>query len=118
MWSTMRPPCCASSCADRGQAILEDLAIALRGPPEEARRHARGTVEGTDEVGDVAESDVEGDIGDRGRPVRQQPRRAAESRADEVLVRRDSEDAREQPEEVERAQARPGCGGDQIDGLR
>src|SRR5436853_5582309 len=107
MWSTMRPPCCASSCAAGGQAILEDLAIALSRPPEEARRHACGTVEGADEVRDVAKSDVEGNAGDRGRPVGEEARRAPQPRADEVLVRRDSEHARKQPEEVERAQARP-----------
>src|SRR5436853_7695113 len=108
MWSTMRPPCCASSCAAGGQAILEDLAIALSRPPEQARRHACGAVEGADEVRDVAESDVEGDTGDRGRPVGEEARRAPPPRADEVRVRRGCGHAREQPGAGEGRQAPAG----------
>ena len=83
----------------------------LRSPREAwrncARRDAGGAVEGADEIGQIAEADVIGDVGDRAVVVGQQPRRVAQPRAHQILMRRDAEHAGEQPQEMERADARP-----------
>ena len=62
-------------------------------------------MEGADEIGEIAEADVIGDIGDRAVVVGQPPRRMAQPRAHQILVRGDAEHAREQPQEMERADA-------------
>src|SRR3984893_17602150 len=71
----------------QGQAFLENLAHPPRGLAEPARRDARGAVEGAHEVGEIAEADVIGDIGDGPLVVGQEARRGAEPRADQILVR-------------------------------
>src|ERR1700730_15519772 len=89
----------------QGQAFLENLAHPPRGLAEPARRDARGAVEGAHEVGEIAESDVVGDIGNGPVIVGQKPRRMPQPRAHQILMRGDAEHAREQPQEVERADA-------------
>ena len=66
-------------------------------------------MEGAHEVREVAEPDVEGDVGDRARVLGQQARRVAQAGAHQILVRRHAEHLREEPQEVERAE--PGLRG-------
>ena len=79
-------PRCASADSSVGllatafEPILEDRAVALRRPAEAARRDAGGAVEGAHEVGEVAEADVERDVGDRARRRRPSRRAAWRSR--------------------------------------
>ena len=77
-----------------GRDALENLAISLRRTAERARRHAGGAVERADEVGEVAKPYVERDVGDRAGSPRQKARRAAESRANQELVRCHADDGR------------------------
>ena len=42
---------------------MEDLAVAFRGVAKAAGGHTGGAVEGADEVREVSEADVEGDVG-------------------------------------------------------
>src|SRR5882762_4313800 len=101
---------------ERGrQAILEDLAVALRGAPEAARRDTGRPVERAHEVRQVAEADREGDVGDRARVVREQARRVAQAGANEILVRSHSQDPGEKPQEVERAEAGGARGALEVD---
>src|SRR5262245_53224200 len=72
-----------------GQPFLEDLAVAARGLAEAAGRDAGGAVEGPHEVREIAEAGLEGHVGDRAVLVGQQPGRAAQAGAHEVLVGRD-----------------------------
>src|ERR1700704_5547926 len=69
------------------EAILENLAHSARSLAELSRRHARRTVEGADEVREIAESDVIGDIGNGNVIVGQKPCRMAQPRAHQILVR-------------------------------
>jgi hypothetical protein len=62
-------------------------------------------MECADEVRQVAEADVEHDARDRVRLVSQQPRRPAYATPDQVLVRRHTEDPREESQEVEGTEA-------------
>src|SRR5205814_5649140 len=87
-----------------GQTILEDLAIAARGLAEPTRRDAGGAVEGADEVGQIAEADVERDVGDRPVVLGEQAGGAPQPRADQVLLGGDAEDGGEQAEEVKLAE--------------
>ena len=61
-------------------------------------------MKGPDEVGQVAEAGREGHVRDRLLIIRQQPRCAAQSGPDEVLIGSDAEYMREQPQEMKRAQ--------------
>ncbi len=72
-------------------------------------------MEAAHEVGEIAEADVVGDIGDRAPVLSQQMRRVPEPRAQQILVRGDAEHAREQPEKMERADIRTRGGVFQID---
>ena len=92
-----------------GQPFLENLAHPARGLAEPQRRDAGGAVERAHEIGEIAEADVIGDVGDRTVVIGQPPRRMAQPRAHQILVRRDAERVREQPQEMERADA--GLGG-------
>jgi hypothetical protein len=62
-------------------------------------------VEGAHEVREVAEANVEGDLGDAAVRAAEQARGATQPRAHQVLVWRHPEDFREEPQEVEGAQA-------------
>src|ERR1022692_4151663 len=73
----------------QGRAFLENLAQSPRGLTEPARREAGGAMKGADEVGEIAEPDIVGNIGDGEVLVSQQLRRAAQPRAHQVLVRGD-----------------------------
>ena len=97
----------------QGQPFLENLAVSPGRPAEAAGRDAGRAMEGAHEVGEVAEADVVGDVGDRATVVGQQAGGAAQAGADEVLVRRHAEDSAEQPQEVEGAE--PGFGGGRIE---
>ena len=70
-----------------GEPILENLAHPARGLAEPQRRNPGGAVERPDEVGEIAESDVIGDIGDRAVIVGQEARRMTQPRAHQILVR-------------------------------
>ena len=83
---------------------MEDLALAARGVPEAARRDAGGAVEGADEVREVAEADVVGDVGDRALVVGQEPRGAAQPRRTRYWCGVTPSAAREEAQEVEGAQ--------------
>src|SRR5260370_36053840 len=77
-----------------GKAFLENLAVAPRGRAEFQRRGAGGAMERTHEIGEVAETDIIGDVGDRAVVVGQPPRRMAQPRAHQILVRGDAERVR------------------------
>ena len=53
---------------------MENLAVAARCCSEPARRNAGGAVEGADEIGEIGETDIVGDVGDGDFVVGQQPR--------------------------------------------
>src|SRR5262245_63168821 len=98
-----------------GQAFLEDLAVALRGAAERARRDARRAMERAHEVREIAEADAERDLSDRARVVGQKASRTAQPRAHQVLVRRHAEHLAEQAQEVERAEPRLARGALEVD---
>src|SRR5882724_11432442 len=99
----MRPPFrWRSSCNGGAEALLENLAISFRRPAKPARRDSGSAMKGAHEVGEIAEPDVEGDVGDRAGALRQKARRAAQPRAHQVLVRRHAEDLCEEPQEMKR----------------
>ena len=50
-------------------------------------------MEGADEIGEIAETDIIGDIGDGAILIGQKPRRMAQPRAHQILVRGDAEHA-------------------------
>jgi hypothetical protein len=89
----------------QAKPFLENLAVPSRGLPEFQGRRAGSTVEGPDEIGKVAEADVIGDLGDRAVVIGQPPRRVAQPRAHQILVRGHAHDVREQPQEMIRADA-------------
>jgi len=95
-----------------GVAGLENLALImpLRQPAEGQRRMAGGTAEAAHEVRQVAEAAVQRHLRHRPRVLGQQPRGVAQAAADQVLVRRDADHAREQPQKVVAAAADL-CGG-------
>src|SRR5438552_8323815 len=62
-------------------------------------------MKGAHEVRQVAEADVERDVGDRALAFRQEAGGAAHARADEILVRRYAEHVGEEPQEVKGAEA-------------
>src|SRR4051794_30176268 len=99
----------------QAEAFLENLSLASRSLAEAQRRDAGGTMEGAHEVGEVADPHVVSDGGHRALVVGQKPRRMAQSRAHQILVRADAEHAGKQPQEVERAEARFGRGVFQVD---
>ena len=92
------------------EAILENLAIVraccASGLPEAARRDAGGAMKGAHEVRQVRESDVECDIDDRAVVLGQRPGGAPQPGPQQVLMRGDSDDVREQAQEVVRTQSR------------
>src|SRR6058998_565180 len=84
---------------------LENLAIASGRLAKSPGRDAGRAVERADEVRQIAEPDVERDVGDRRGAVGQEPCGTAEPGPHEILMRRDAEHAREDSEEMKRAQA-------------
>ena len=89
---------------ESGEAILEYLALGLCHLPKATRRNTRGAMESTYEIGEIRETYIEGDVGDRARIIGQQARRTTQPQPHEILMRRDAEHLREQPQEVKRAQ--------------
>src|SRR6266581_201994 len=87
------------------ETFLENLAHAARGLAELQRGDAGGAVEGADEIGEIAEAYVIGDVGHVPVILGQQARGMPEPRAHQILMRGDAEHAREQPQEMERADA-------------
>ena len=84
---------------------MENLALPARGLPEFQRRHTGSAMEGADEIGEVVEADVIGDVGHGLVVVSEMARGAPQPRAQEILMRGDAEHAGKQPQEVERADA-------------
>ena len=71
---------------------------------EPARRHAGGAMKRAHEIREIAEADVERDIADRTRIVSEKSRGAAQAGADQILMRRHAEHAREHAQEMECAE--------------
>src|ERR1700748_1515991 len=110
IWSYMRVSIAGAEAAPmemtysmKPEALLENLALPPRGLPELRRRHAGGAMEGADEIGEVVETDVIGDVGHRFVVVGKVPRGTAQPRAHQILMRGNAERGREQPQEMERA---------------
>src|SRR5688572_14190972 len=99
MWSNMM----RTSWRRGRDPILEDLAVTVRGLPEAPRRHPGGASEGANEVRQIGEADVEGDLADRAISVGEEPGGAAQPGPDQVLVRGHADHPREQAKEVKRA---------------
>src|SRR5437868_1509378 len=90
-----------------GESCGEDLAIARclspHRPPhypmcslaEAARRDTGGAVEGADEIGEIAEADIEGDVGDRPAVLGKQARGVTQAAAQQILMRCHAEAAGE-----------------------
>jgi hypothetical protein len=74
-------------------------------------------MEAAHEIGQVGEAGFERDLGDRRFVRRQHARRAAQARAQQVLVRRHPDHAREQAQEMPGAQAGLRRGGFEVDVL-
>src|SRR5262249_54736492 len=91
------------------EAFLENLAHAARGLTELQRGDAGRTMEGADEIGEIAKTDVIGDIGYIPAVLGQQACRMAQPRANEILMRGDAQHARKQAQKMERADAGFGC---------
>src|SRR3954452_21194018 len=85
----------------QGQPFLENLAHPARGVAELPRRNPGGAMEGAHEIGEIAKAHVERDVGDGPAISGQHTGRVTQTRAHQILVRRNPEYAREQPEEVE-----------------
>jgi len=64
-------------------------------------------VEGAYKIGEIAEPDLQCDVGDRPGAVGQHSRRPAQTGTDQVLVRGDAKDFSEEPQEVKRADPHP-----------
>jgi hypothetical protein len=62
-------------------------------------------MECANEIGQIAKSDIVGDVGNRSRIVSEQPRSPAQSGAHQVLVRGYTQDPSEESKEVKRAEA-------------
>ena len=89
-----------------GQSDLEKIALPTRGLSKLPWRHAGSPMKRAHEVRQVAETRVEGDLGDRPVTVGELPCRTAQARAHEVLMRGHAEDLVEYAQEVERTQSR------------
>jgi hypothetical protein len=85
---------------------LEDFAVSSRGLAEATRRYPGRSLEHSDEVREIAEADLEGDVSDGPGFVRKQAGGVAETGADKKLVRGHPEYAREEPKKVESGEAR------------
>ena len=86
------------------RAFLEDLAIAAGQLAKLTRRHARRTMKRTYEVGQITKTNFKSNIRDRTILICQQARGSAQSRAHEILMRRNAEHARKHAQKVERAE--------------
>src|SRR5207342_537841 len=102
-WKKLRwlvaPP--AQAPAEQGDAF----AVAARGVAEVAWRHSRHAMEAAREIRQIGEAGVERDGGDRTSVIGEHARGMAQARAQQVLVRRHPDHAREQAQEVPRTQA-------------
>src|SRR6516165_8220673 len=85
------------------EAFLENLALPSRRLAELQRRDAGGAMESTNEVGEIAESDVVGDVGHGLVIIREKPCGTPQSRAQQVLMRGNAEHARKRAQKMERA---------------
>jgi len=83
---------------------LENLAVAARGATEATRRDSGGAMEAAQEIGEIGEARVIGDIGDRALILGQQTGGPAQPRADEILMRRHAQNFGEEPQEMKRAE--------------
>src|SRR5215510_10252470 len=92
MWSNMGDPPVSRKVRMPRARDLEDLAQSLtsRGASKCSRRDTGCTVERAHEVRQIAEAHGECDLGDRALVFGDQPCRAAQARAEEILVRSDS----------------------------
>src|SRR5713226_10618148 len=89
------------------QPVLEDLTASPRCPTEASWRNPGRAVEGAYKIGEIAEPDLQCDVGDRPGAVGQHSRRPAQTGTDQVLVRGDAKDFSEEPQEVKRADPHP-----------
>ena len=85
------------------EPFLDFLAVALRSVPEGAWRQAGGAAEGANEIREIVEAAIERNIGDGAFALGEQPCRALQAAADEILMRRDAERLGERAQEVEPA---------------
>ena len=99
-----------------GDAFFETCAHRSR-PCGKRAADARGPLEGAHEVRQVREADVERHVGHDCASDRPAGAPRAAGGAHQILVRRDPEHAREQPQEVERAETRLPRHALEIDGL-
>ena len=88
----------------RAEPILENLALAAGCPPEPLGRDPRGAVEGTNEVREIVEADIQSDAGDGARILGQYPGRMAQPGAQQILVGRHAEYAGEQAQKMKHAE--------------
>ena len=86
------------------ETFLENLAVSARRLAERARRDPGGAMKGAHEIGEIAKSNVEGDIGDGAAIIGQQAGGVAKPRAHQILVRRHAEHTGKQPQKMKRAQ--------------
>src|SRR6185437_3676186 len=100
MWSYMmisvprvNPRVLEISYSMQGDAFLENLALAPGGLPELERGHAGRAMEGADEIGEIVEPDIVGNLSHGFVVLGQVARGAPQPRAQQVLMRRDTEHA-------------------------
>src|SRR5215510_9255154 len=118
MWlNTMTSVGGGSSCQERPQSFLEDLAIAFCRPTEGSGRHASRAMKSAHEVRQVGKADVERDVGDGPRVIGEQACRSPQPAAHQVLMRGDAEDAGKEPQEMKRADPSNAGGAFEIDRL-
>src|SRR5262249_28115558 len=86
------------------RAFLEDLAIAARQFSKLTRRHVRDPMKRAHEIRQIAKANLKSDIRDRPLFLRQQPCGPTKPRAQEVLMRRDTEHACKYAPQVARAE--------------
>src|SRR3974390_3271992 len=82
-------------------AILENLAVPAGGLAERPRGDAGGAMERAHEIGEIAKSDIVGDIGDGDVLAGEQPRGLLEAGTHQILVRCHAEHARKLAQEME-----------------
>src|SRR5215471_13226944 len=96
-----------SSQRQNGEPLLENLPVSFCRLAKPSRRYPGGAMKRAHEVGEVAESNVEGYIGNRPAAVCQETGRVAQPGANQVLMRCHSEDLGEKAKEVKGAEPSP-----------
>src|SRR5215469_1828715 len=81
-----------SSQRQSGEPLLEDLPLSFCSLAKASRRYSGGAMKRAHEVGEVAESNVEGYVGNRPAAVCKETCRVAQPGANQVLMRGDSQD--------------------------